>query len=107
MPSTRIRRAILSAFTALLFAGGSAQAGGPLIVLDNGQPIAWATTGPVEYVTDNGPLSASVNEAAARARVASMFAVWTAVPSANISYSRTGFIGAFGVFTDGDVSTGR
>jgi hypothetical protein len=35
-----------------------------------------------------------------------MFAVWTAVPSANISYSRTGFIGAFGVFTDGDVSTG-
>jgi hypothetical protein len=106
LPSTRIRRAILSAFTALLFAGGSAHAGGPLIVQDNGQPFTWATTSAVAYVTDNGPLSPSVNEAAARARVASMFAVWTAVPSANISYSRTGFIADVGAFTDGDVSTG-
>ena len=73
---------------ALLLPMGAVQAGGPLVVNAAGAPYVFSTAAPIPYRTDNGPLSASVTEAAARARVASMFGVWTAVPTANISYAR-------------------
>ncbi len=83
----------------------AAQAGGPTLIRTTGAPFAWANAGAISYRTDNGPLSASVNESAARARVEGMFGVWQAVPTATISYSRVDFINATGAFSDGDVST--
>jgi hypothetical protein len=83
-----------------------AQAGGPLVVRSNGTPYVWNTASAISYRTDNGPLSAAVNESAARARVLAMFNVWQNVASSSISYTRAGFINNVGAFTDGDVSTG-
>ena len=104
------RTAGLAALAALLaLPAGKAAAGGPLYVRSNGQPYAWSTAAPIVYRTDNGPLSATVDEATARARVASMFGVWQAVATSSIDYSRAtpnGFINPVGTeFTDGDVST--
>lgn len=89
----------------LLTASCGAQAGGPLIVAGNGQPIGWNPAVAVSYRTDNGPLSASINELDARSRVATMFRVWQDVPTASISYVRAGFINAVGAFPGGDVDT--
>ena len=84
-----------------LVASGLASAGGPLTIQTSGEPYTWGAA-TIEYRTDGGPLSASVNNAAALARVAAMFAVWEDVPSASISYDRAGAI--TGV-SDGNVST--
>ena len=94
-------RAIRHALAALagLLAASLASAGGPLAVRSNGQPFLWSTSSAIQYRTDDGPLSSSVNESAARSRVQAMFAVWQNVPSAAISYSRSGFIAG------GDVNT--
>ncbi len=93
------------AIVAGLLAAGVASAGGPLLVRTNGQSFVWNVAAPIQYRTDDGPLSASVGEAAARSRVQGMFAVWQNVASASISYNRAGFISAVAAFTDGDVST--
>lgn len=90
---------------ACLVTVGVAFAGGPLVVRSTGQPFVWNTAAAISYRTDNGPLSASVNEAAAQARVATMFNVWTNVNTATISYVRGGFINATGAFGGGDVNT--
>ena len=90
--------------TAGLLAAGLASAGGPLAVFTNGEPYVW-NTATIQYRTDGGPLSATVNEPAARTRVQNMFNVWQNVDSATISYSRLGAIQDVGAFTDGDVST--
>jgi len=97
-------RAFLIAAAGLL-AAQLATAGGPLGVRTNGQPYVWSTTGEIQYRTDGGPLSGTVTEAQARARVAAMFNVWENVASASIGYNRTGPILDIGAFTDGDVST--
>ncbi|MBX3703243.1 MAG: hypothetical protein KF822_05675 [Steroidobacteraceae bacterium] len=89
---------------ALWLAGSQALAGGPLLVRSNGVPFAWGT-GTINYRTDNGPLSPTVPEATAQARVIAMFDVWQGVPTSYISFSRVGFINSTGAFTDGDVST--
>jgi hypothetical protein len=91
--------------TVLLCAAGPADAGGPLFVRTNGLPYVWSTAGAIQYRTDNGPLSAQTSEAAARARVNSMFEVWQSVTTASISFNRAGSINSTGAFTDGDVST--
>ncbi len=92
-----------------------AGAGGPLpnLVRPSGASFVWSTAAEIQYRTDNGPLSTTINEAAAQARVASMFQVWENVATASIGYNRTavdcgngpGFICDVGAFTDGDVST--
>ncbi|MGH8196972.1 MAG: hypothetical protein ACRETI_02275 [Steroidobacteraceae bacterium] len=102
MRRTFIRFVALLALPALPVV--SAWAGGPLLLRSNGTPFVWSTAAPIAYTTDNGPLSASVNEGAAQARVNAMFDVWQNVASASISYSRAGFIEGVGVFSDGDVS---
>jgi hypothetical protein len=88
-----------------LLAAGIASAGGPLTLRATGEPYLWDTASPIEYRTDHGPLSASVDEAHARARVQGMFAVWQDVASSRISYNRAGFISNAPGFSDGDVST--
>jgi hypothetical protein len=85
-------------------AGVAALAGGPLNVRDTGDAYVWSTL-PIAYRTDNGPLSATVNETTARGRVQSMFNVWQNVTTSNIAYTRAGFISATAGFSDGDVST--
>jgi len=92
---------------AFLLLPAAALAGGPLLLRDTGAPFVWSTAAPIPYRTDNGPLSAIVNEGAARARVLAMFNVWQNVASSTISYTRAGFINSVGVFADGDVSTGN
>ncbi len=89
---------------AVMFLPATAIAGGPLIVNDDGTPIAWDTTAAIPYQTDGGDLSPLVNGAAARTRVANMFAVWQSVASANIAFNRAGDIQDVAGFTDGDVS---
>ncbi len=84
-----------------LAASGLASAGGPLSIQTDGEPYTWGPA-TIQYRTDGGPLSASVNNSAAIARVAAMFAVWEDVPSASIAYDRAGAITGVG---DGNVST--
>jgi hypothetical protein len=77
--------------------GPSALAGGPRWVAGSsyfnpaarGQPIVWAN-GQVGYYTDQGALSATVNNAQANAMVASAVAVWSAVPTAAVKFTAKG-----------------
>jgi len=93
------------ALLAGLAVAGTAVAGGPLAVRTNGAPYLWNTASAIQYRTDNGPLSASVTESAARSRVQAMFAVWQNVASASIAYNRAGSIRSVGGFSGGDVNT--
>lgn len=90
---------------ALALVSGGAWAGGPSGIRADGTFFVWDTAAAIPYKTDNGPLSASVAEGAARNRVIAMFNVWQAVGSASISYTRSGFIDDVGAFTGGDVNT--
>ena len=99
------RAVVLALLVSVLPIGGPAHAGGPLVMRGNGLPYVWSTISAIPYRTDNGPLSATVNEAAARARVTANFGVWQAVATASISYTRVGFINAVGAFAGGDVDT--
>ena len=53
---------------ALVAAGGLAHAGGPLAVRDDGDAVCLEHGCAIGYRTDDGPLSATVSEAAARKR---------------------------------------
>jgi len=105
--------ALSALFAALLLPGSAVYAGGPLIVRSNGAPYVWSTATPISYRTDNGALSASIDEATARGRVVAMFNVWQNVATSSISYARAttsagngvGFIGNTGAFAGGDVDT--
>jgi hypothetical protein len=91
--------------TGLLSGGGTANAGGPFLIRSTGQPYVWSTAAPIQYRTDDGPLSATVDQAQAQARVNNMFNTWEAVATASIDFNRAGFIDPTGAFVDGDVST--
>lgn len=100
-------------FAVLLLPASAAFAGGPLLMGSNGVPFVWSTATPIIYRTDNGPLSASVDEATAQGRVLAMFNIWQDVTTSSIRYARAataagngvGFIGNTGAFTGGDVDT--
>lgn len=105
MPACRHCITRVSAVTAVLtLLAGTAGAGGPLALRDNGAPYLWSTAAAISYRTDNGPLSANVNESAARSRVQAMFDVWGNVPTSSIRFARAGFITATGAFGGGDVN---
>ncbi|MGH8244476.1 MAG: hypothetical protein ACRETY_14145, partial [Steroidobacteraceae bacterium] len=93
------------AMLAGFLAAGLASAGGPLAVDANGEPFKWSTGADIQYRTDGGRLSETVDNSQALARVASMFDRWEDEPSASIGYDRAGPIQTVGAFTDGDVST--
>lgn len=94
------------ALLAALLPATAVQAGGPLLVRSNGTPYVWSTASEIPYRTDNGRLSATVDEPSVRSRVLAMFNVWENVGSANVGYNRAGFINSTAGFSDGDVSTG-
>jgi len=95
-PGRALRSAALIVIAGL--AAGYALAGGPTAVRGNGQFFVWPA-GTITYLTDNGPLSQTVDEGTIRARVTAMFNVWQDVPTSSISYTRGGFIAG------GDVDT--
>ena len=94
----------VGALLAGLLASCHALAGGPLAIRTSGDPFTWGAA-TIQYRTDGGPLSASVNNAAGIARVNAMFEVWEDVPAASISYNRAGGINDVAGFSDGNVST--
>lgn len=96
---------VVALLALLALPAGGAFAGGPLALKTDGTPFVWSTAAAIPYRTDNGPLSASVNESEAHTLVDSMFDVWQNVASATLSYTRAGFINAVGAFTNGDVDT--
>jgi len=99
------RTGVITMACASLVASGLAAAGGPLASNSDGQPFAWPAGVTIQYRTDGGDLSVSVNQNAARTRVQAMFTVWQNVAAAAISYNRIGPIADVGAFTDGDVNT--
>jgi hypothetical protein len=104
---------LVASFALLLMSSSASLAGGPLLIRSSGTPYVWNTAAPIIYRTDNGPLSASVDEATARGRLLAMFNVWQDVTTSSISYARAttaagngvGFIGITGAFAGGDVDT--
>ena len=74
--------------------GGSAGAGGPLFLDENGDPFLWSTAQPIAYRTDGGNLSSQVTGAQAQTRVDAMFDAWQNVASSSIAYQRAGPIQA-------------
>jgi hypothetical protein len=104
MTHARRKLPAIACLVALLLPAAPALAGGPLVIRSNGTPYVW-NANPISYRTDNGPLSATVNEMTARGRVQAMFNVWENVASSSITYNRAGFISSVSGFSDGDVST--
>lgn len=102
--------ALLCLFAVSAWAGGPLVVGGPAFG-PPGTPLTWPAGTPIHYRVDSGPFSVSptgttvINNATGVSRVNSMFAVWQAVPTANISYVNDGAILAVGTFTGGDVKT--
>jgi hypothetical protein len=99
------RSTALAGLFAGFVAASVATAGGPLAIRTNGEPFVWSTAAQIAYRTDEGPLSASVTEAQARARVLAMFNIWENVASASIGYERTGPISSVAGFSGGDLNT--
>ncbi len=64
---------VVALLALLVLPAGGAYAGGPLALRTDGTPYVWSTAVAVPYRTDNGPLSATVNESAAQTRVRAMF----------------------------------
>lgn len=91
-----LRISRFAAFWAV-FSAAAAHAGGPRYVAgtayfdpaSTGKPIVWAE-GQVNYFTDLGDLSASVNQAQANAMVASAAAVWNGVTTAAVRIAAAG-----------------
>lgn len=89
-----IARALVSAF---VLSPALAGAGGPKYVAGvsffnpgvAGQPLHWPG-GNVRYFVDQGPLSATVNNAQATAMVDAAAALWSAVPTAGVSLTNAG-----------------
>ncbi|MGB7136152.1 MAG: IPT/TIG domain-containing protein [Acidobacteriaceae bacterium] len=75
----------------LLWAGGPRWVAGPgyFDPAAKGLPVVWAG-GQVAYFTDQGDLSAAVNQAQANAMVAEAAAVWSSVPTAAVSITSGG-----------------
>lgn len=106
----------------LLSLANGLQAGGPLTVGGpkagiSGIPLSWDTTSPIAYRVDAGPLSQAPNNgavvldnAAGIARVNKLFGFWSAVPTANLSFTNAGGLLAItssGFPANGDVRTAQ
>ena len=96
-----------------LFAGGPLGVGGPNFGL-SGVPFVWDNSAPIGYRVDGGPLSQQPNggpvvidNATGVARVNRLFGNWSAVRTANLSFSNLGGISHVGSFTGTDVRTAQ
>ena len=73
----------------LLFSSRPIEAGGPLLVTKTGAPYVWATSQPVTFTPDQGPLGVLSN-ADAVALTSDLFRIWEAVPTARIRFQPAG-----------------
>ena len=101
----------------LCFAGGPLLVGGPAVGTraafgKDGQPFIWNPAAmPIQYRVDPGPLAATssgtavVSNATGLTRVAAMFDVWHAVPTASVSFNYAGPLLPAGSYAGGDLST--
>ncbi len=95
-----------------MFAGGPLGVGGPTQGI-SGTPLVWDNTKPIEYRVDSGPLSQKLNSgpvvidnAHGVTRVNSLFANWSAVPTASLNPTNLGGLLAVGSFpANGHVKT--
>ena len=93
--------------------GGPIAVGGPSFGIP-GRPITWNPTAmPIPYRVDPGPMAVNpftgltvVNNGQGLARIASMFATWTAVPTAALSTVNAGQLLPSGAYTGGPVAAG-
>lgn len=91
-PLTRLRAGALLLALLLALAAGPAHAAGPLFVNDAGEPLVW-TERPVPWSSDPGPLGV-LDAAAAHQLIVDAFAVWAAVPTADIAFADAGALPA-------------
>jgi hypothetical protein len=115
--STRRIGTFFCLLTLALFICPLARAGGPILVGgpgfgNDGQPFTWdASTMPIQYRVDGGPMSKTpagtsvINNAAGLTRVQGMFNNWQQAPNTMLSYQYAGPIQPSGTFTGGDVIT--
>ena len=99
------------------FAGGPLVVGGPAVGTraafgKDGQPFTWNPASmAIQYRVDPGPFAITfigtqvVSNATGLARVAAMFDVWHAVPTASISFSYAGPLLPAGSYTGGDLTS--
>lgn len=113
--ATRTAAWLLTIFLApanATFAGGPLAVGGPTQGV-SGVPLLWDNTKPIAYRVDGGPLSQQPNgglvvidNPTGVARVNTLFAYWSAVPTANLTLANAGGLLAVGSFpAGGDVKT--
>jgi hypothetical protein len=98
------------------FAGGPLVVGGPAVGTraafgKDGQPFTWNPASmPIQYRVDPGPFAVTstgtqvITNATGLTRVAAMFDVWHAVPTASISFSYAGPLLPAGSYTGGDLT---
>jgi hypothetical protein len=93
---SRLKHLVPVALALAVLAVIAARAGGPLLVggpgMAEGVPFVW-TINPLTYWTDQGSLG-SLNNTAANTLVQEAFQAWQDVPTATISFSRSGALGA-------------
>jgi hypothetical protein len=98
--------------TEMVYAGGPLTVGGPAEGV-SGVPLLWDNTKPIAYRVDGGPLSQQPNggpviidNPTGVTRVNKLFAYWSAVPTANLSFTNAGGLLAVGSFpANGDVKS--
>jgi len=94
---SRLKHLVPVALALAVLAVIAARAGGPLIVggpgMAEGVPFVWATINPLTYWTDLGSLG-TLNNTGANTLVQQAFQAWQDVPTATISFSRSGPLGA-------------
>lgn len=111
-PALAVLLSLLILLPQALIAGGPLTVGGPTAGI-SGVPLVWDNTQPISYRVDAGPLSQQPNggpvvidNPTGVARVDRLFAYWSAVPTANLSFKDAGGLLAVGSFpAGGDVKT--
>src|SRR5437762_928671 len=96
----------------MVYAGGPLTVGGPAEGV-SGVPLLWDNTKPIAYRVDGGPLSQQPNggpviidNPTSVTRVNKLFAYWSAVPTASLSFTNAGGLLAVGSFpANGDVKS--
>jgi hypothetical protein len=96
-----------------LVVGGAAVGSRPRFGVD-GKPFTWDPAKmPIAYRVDPGPMAVNpsgtvvIDHNAGLQRVQSMFGVWQAVSTANISFTNTGALLSAGSYTGGDLKTAQ
>ncbi|MGR3218396.1 MAG: hypothetical protein ACUZ8H_01080, partial [Candidatus Anammoxibacter sp.] len=86
---TRYLNLILIAIVCFCFSINIVNAGGPLSVNKNGEPVTWDASRPVPFTPDLGTLGMLSNSEAVQL-TNELFNVWQDVPTASITFAQEG-----------------